>query len=130
VCADAVGSTSHCKLDFEGDPGIRLDSDRAIPIALIANELVTNAVKYAFPDRSDARIWVRLTYGEPNTILFSVPDNGIGLPREFDLTKGKGMGMRIVTALAKQLDGRITQYSDADGTEFRLLVPLDRCSES
>jgi transcriptional regulator with GAF, ATPase, and Fis domain len=62
VCADVVGSTSHCKLDFEGDPGIRLDSDRAIPIALIANELVTNAVKYAFPDRSDGQLWVRLAY--------------------------------------------------------------------
>jgi two-component sensor histidine kinase len=130
VCADAVGTTPQCKLDFDGDPGIRLDSERAIPIALIANELVTNAVKYAFPDRSDGQLWVRLAYGDANTILFSVRDNGIGFPREFDPTKSKGMGMRIVTALAKQLDGRITQYSDADGTEFTLLVPLNRRSES
>jgi two-component sensor histidine kinase len=130
VCADAVGTTSQCKLDFNGDPGIRLDSERAIPIALIANELVTNAVKYAFPDRSDGQLWVRLAYGDANTILFSVRDNGIGFPREFDPTKSKGMGMRVVTALAKQLDGRITQYSDADGTKFTLLVPLDRRSES
>jgi two-component sensor histidine kinase len=130
VCADAVGTTSQCKLDFNGDPGIRLDSERAIPIALIANELVTNAVKYAFPDRSDGQLWVRLAYGDANTILFSLRDNGIGFPREFDPTKSKGMGMRVVTALAKQLDGRITQYSDADGTKFTLLVPLDRRSES
>jgi two-component sensor histidine kinase len=130
VCADAVGTTSQCKVEFDGDPGIRLDSERAIPIALIANELVTNAVKYAFPDRSDGQLWVRLAYGDAKTILFSVRDNGIGFPREFDPTKSRGMGMRIVTALAKQLDGRITQYSDADGTEFTLLVPLDRRSES
>jgi two-component sensor histidine kinase len=129
VCRDAVGTTSHCKLDFDAAPGIRLDADRAIPIALIANELVTNAAKYAYPDRSHGQIWVRLARGDANTILFSVRDSGIGFPREFDPTKSKGLGMRVVTVFAKQLDGSITRHSGGDGTEFTLLVPLDHRSE-
>jgi two-component sensor histidine kinase len=129
VCADAVGTPSQCKLDFDAAPGMRLDADRAIPIALIANELVTNAAKYAFPDRSDGRIWVRLAAGDANTLLFSVRDDGIGFPREFDLAKSKGLGMRVVTALAKQLGGSITRRTDGEGAEFTLLIPLDPRSE-
>ena len=48
VCADAISAGSNCKLDFDGISGIWLSADRAIPLALIVNELVTNAVKYAF----------------------------------------------------------------------------------
>jgi two-component sensor histidine kinase len=43
---------------------------------------------------------------------------------QFDLTKSKGLGMRVVTALAKQLNGNITLRAVPDGTEFALLVPL------
>ena len=48
VCADAITASSNCKIHFDGAPGIRLYADRAISLALIVNELVTNAVKYAF----------------------------------------------------------------------------------
>jgi two-component sensor histidine kinase len=122
VCADAVGA-SQCGLDVDVAPGIRLDPDRAILVALVANELVTNATKYAFPDRSDGHIWVRLARADANTVLVSVSDDGIGLPPGFDFTKSKGLGMKVVTALARQLGGNITQHAGA-GAEFTLLVPL------
>ena len=130
VCADAVGGASRCILDFDAAPGIELDPDRAISLALIVNELVTNAVKHASSDRSDGHIWVRLSRQDENTALMSVRDDGVGLPAGFDLTKSRGLGMRIIATLAKQLDARITQHAGVDGTEFALLLPFERRSES
>src|SRR2546430_14577457 len=124
VCADAVGGASRCILDFDAAPGIELDPDRAISLALIVNELVTNAVKHALFDRSDGHIWVRLSRQDENTALVSVRDDGVGLPAGFDLTKSRGLGMRIMAALAKQLGASITQHGGGDGTEFRLFLPL------
>jgi len=80
VCADAISAASHCKLDFDAVQGIQLDADRAISLALIINELVTNAAKYAFPNRSDGHIWVRLARQNENTAFISVRDDGVGLP--------------------------------------------------
>jgi two-component sensor histidine kinase len=124
VCADAVSSSSCCNLNVDATPGILVHPDRAIPIALIVNELVSNATKYAFPARSSGHVWVCLSRPNESTILISVRDNGAGMPPEFDLTRSKGLGMRIVTGLAKQLGGNITQGAGSGGAQFTLLVPL------
>jgi two-component sensor histidine kinase len=129
VCADAVGAY-RCILHFDAAPGIELDPDRAISLALIVNELVTNAVKHALSDRSNGHIWVRLSRQDENSALISVRDDGVGLPAGFDLTQSRGLGMRIIAALAKQLGASITQHGGVDGTEFALLLPLERRSES
>ena len=60
VCADAITASSNCKLHFDGACGIWLSADRAISLALVVNELVTNAVKYAFSNRHEGHIYVRL----------------------------------------------------------------------
>jgi two-component sensor histidine kinase len=78
VCADAVSGTPHCKLDVEATPGILLHPDRAIPIALIVNELVSNAAKHAFSGRSDNRIGVRVVRQNVGTILFRCAITGSG----------------------------------------------------
>ena len=56
-------------------------------------------------------------------------DDGIGLPPDFDLSKNKGLGMRIVTALAKQLGADITRTPQVDGNEFVVAVPCEYVSE-
>jgi two-component sensor histidine kinase len=124
VCEDGARMSPTCKLNFEATPGVKLHADRAIPLALIVNELVTNAAKYAFADRSDGQIWVHIDQPEPKTALVSVRDDGIGLPEGFDISKSKGLGMRIISALTKQLDARITQRTDDRGSEFLLSIPL------
>jgi len=116
VCADAISAASHCKLDFDAVQGIQLDADRAISLALIINELVTNAAKYAFPNRSDGHIWVRLARQNENTAFISVG-------------KSRGLGMRIVAGLSKQLGVDVSHRGDVDGTEFVLMVPLQRLTE-
>jgi len=56
--------------------------------------------------------------------LLSVSDNGRGLSADFDMAKSKGLGMRVVMALTKQLGGNITHRSGVDGTEFILSIPI------
>jgi two-component sensor histidine kinase len=130
VCADVISGVSHCQLNFDAAPGIQLDPDRAISLALLVNELVTNAVKHALSDRSYGHIWVRLDRHDENTALISVRDDGGGLPPGFELSKSKGLGMRIVAGLAKQLEAAVSHRGDTDGTEFVLKVPLQRLSEN
>jgi two-component sensor histidine kinase len=124
VCTDAVRASSQCQPEFTADPSIRVDAERAIPIALIANELITNAAKHASPEGPPCRIAVTLSETTAATILLSVSDNGPGLRADFDMAKSKGLGMRVVMALTKQLGGNITHHSGVDGTEFILSIPI------
>ena len=129
VCADAISAGSNCKLDFDGISGIWLSADRAIPLALIVNELVTNAVKYAFSNRPAGHIYVHLVRQDANTALVSVRDDGVGLAADFDLTKSKGLGMQIVAALVKQLGADITRTTQGEGNEFVVSVRCEQISE-
>jgi two-component sensor histidine kinase len=92
---------------------------------LIVNELVTNAVKYAFLNGQEGHIFVRLVRQDANTALVSVRDDGIGLPPDFDLSMSKGLGLRIVTALAKQLGADIRRPAQVEGNEFVVSVPCE-----
>jgi two-component sensor histidine kinase len=125
VCADAMNASCNCKLHFDGADGIWLYADRAISLALIVNELVTNAVKHAFPNGHEGHIFVRLVRQDANTALVSVRDDGIGLPPDFDLSMSKGLGMRIVAALAKQLGADISRPSQVEGNGFVVSVPCE-----
>jgi two-component sensor histidine kinase len=129
VCADAINASSNCKLHFDGADGIWLYADRAISLALIVNELVTNAVKHAFSNDREGHIFVRLDRQDANTALVSVRDDGIGLPPNFDLSVSKKLGLRIVTALATQLGADISRTPQAEGNEFVVLVPCEQISE-
>ena len=123
VCADAIRASLRCQLDYTADSSVRVDADRAIPIALIANELITNAAKHASPEGSPpGRVAVRFSEMADATLLLSVSDNGPGLPADFDMAKSKGLGMRVVMALTKQVGGNITHHSGVDGTDFILSV--------
>jgi len=125
VCGDASRVNPRCRLDYAADVSIRVNADRAIPIALIANELVTNAAKHGVPEQPrSGHVAVRLTMATDAKILLSVTDNGLGLPADFDMAKSRGLGMRVLVALTKQLGGTITHRSSADGAEFILLAPI------
>jgi two-component sensor histidine kinase len=118
---DAGGSDIEFVLDVDPVP---LDTDRCINCGLIVNELVTNAVKHAFPDdgdgkpRSGKRVTVSLKPIGPDYAL-SVSDNGTGMARE-NLEGSRGsLGMRMVHSLAHQLRTNL-EYSDEGGSAFRL----------
>ncbi|KJC35413.1 chemotaxis protein CheY [Bradyrhizobium sp. LTSP885] len=96
---------------------IEIDPDRAVAIGIIVNELVMNAVKYAYPDGAGP-IHVELK-PEGNDILLAISDDGVGLGDTVD-PRGTGMGQRIVTAMAVKLDATVERDPGHTGT--RMLV--------
>jgi two-component sensor histidine kinase len=125
VIDDLETAVAPCKVQLEAPEEIQFAADRAILVALVINELVLNAGKYAYPDSAGGSIWVRLVQTEKNLVLVSVRDEGVGLPVEFDPTTSKRLGSRLINALAKQLGAEVTRPVSAVGTNFTLLVPLD-----
>ncbi|MCJ2125946.1 sensor histidine kinase [Methylobacterium sp. J-077] len=120
-----------------GAPGLRLtctatpqriSADRAIPIGLLVNELVTNALKYAYPPETHPEggaIRVRAER-DLDTLVGAVADDGVGLPADFEIGRAsKSLGMRVVGSLSRQLGGTITVPRTGQGTCFRLEVPLE-----
>lgn len=99
--------------------GIVAGSDTAVPLALILSELLTNAVKYAFPDDRAGTIRLGLVRDGDRGALLIVADDGIGTPTVTD----RRSGLNIVDALARQMDARLDRRTDA-GTEYRLAFPL------
>ena len=99
-----------------------LDVKQAVPLALILNELITNALKYGCPpDRAST---IRVAFGtEGELYRLSVADDGEGLPKDFSPTQRKSLGMRAVEALARQLGGRLEIEQPKTGASFAVVFP-------
>ncbi len=100
---------------------ISLDLDQAIPCGLIVNELVSNALKYAFPEiegesHKKASLFIGLSE-ENDEITMVVSDNGIGLPPNFDYENTNTLGLQLVVTLVEQLDGKLTLEQE-NGTKY------------
>jgi two-component sensor histidine kinase len=128
VIDDLETAVAPCNVNFEAPEQIQFAADRAILVALIINELVLNAGKYAYPDCPGGAIWVRLFRMDKGTVLITVRDEGVGLPGNFDPATSKRLGSRLVSALAKQLGAELTRPASLKGTNFTLLVPLQPAS--
>ncbi len=88
------------------------------------NELVANAIKYAFSDRKNTEetIGVYLSKLADNEILLTIEDNGVGLPSDFSLEQVRSLGLQLVYNLVNQLGGKIIVNRDF-GTEFKIYFP-------
>jgi two-component sensor histidine kinase len=124
VVADLSATVAPCKVNFEAPEKIQFAADRAILVALVINELVSNAGKYAYADGAAGAIWVRVVQSGKNSVFISVRDDGVGLPPGFDPATSKRLGSRLVKALAQQLGAELTRPPSPIGTNFALLVPL------
>lgn len=123
LCRDLIASVQK-----EGDTSIvlktdiesaLLPTDRAIPIGLIVNELVTNAVKYAFPGEAKGTVMVTLKRA-PGELWLTVADDGQGRdPGKAD----SGLGSRLVDGFAQQLGGQVERKSNSQGTTVRITLP-------
>jgi PAS domain S-box-containing protein len=128
LCSDLIasvhkgnGTSIVLKTDIESE---LLPTDQAIPIGLMVNELVTNAVKYAFPGERRGTVLVTLKR-LPGELLLTVADDGQGLdPRRAD----SGLGGRLVEGFARQLGGQVERESDSQGTTVRLIFPSHKGS--
>jgi two-component sensor histidine kinase len=131
LCCDVMGSVQReagtsiaLKTDIESVP---LPADRAIPLGLIVNELVTNAVKYAFPSATMGTVVVTLKRRVPGVLRLTVSDDGKGIDvRRAD----SGIGGRLVEIFAQQLGGEVERESGNKGTIVRLTLPSSEASVS
>ncbi|ODM41460.1 sensor histidine kinase [Cereibacter johrii] len=107
-------------VDRDVEEGIRIGPDSAVPLALVAAELLTNAVKHAFPDGRPGRIRVSLHRVGADTARLEIADDGVGLPAGAD---PKPSGLAIVEALVAQADA-VLERRDEGGACFRLTFPI------
>ncbi len=124
VTDDTRTAVAPFTIQFEASEEIQFAAARAILVGLIINELVSNAAKYAYPNRSDGSIWVRVSRADKDAVIVSVRDDGVGLPAGFDPTTSKRLGSRLVSALARQLGAEMTRPVSPIGANITLLVPL------
>jgi PAS domain S-box-containing protein len=99
-----------------------LPLDAAIPCGLLVNELVSNALKHAFPDNRTGEIFIQLLKNDRDELELIVRDNGIGLPQKLNVENNNSLGLRLVRSLARQLKGKLEIYND-EGAVFSLAFP-------
>ena len=99
---------------------VALGVDLAIPCGIIVNELVTNALKYAFPGGRNGKVEVELRSIPPGMIRLAIRDNGVGLPQDMEFHKADSLGLTLVRMLTDQVQGELTLPRTLVGAEFVL----------
>ncbi len=98
---------------------VTMNINTAIPCGLIITELISNALKHAFPGERSGTILVRLEMADPKTYRLTIRDDGVGLPAGLDIRETETLGLQIIITLAEQLDGKMDLRSDG-GTVFEM----------
>jgi two-component sensor histidine kinase len=116
---DSFGLKNRVEFGFDMEE-IELDVDTAIPLGLIVNELITNALKHAFPKDSKGRIELYFRKTDDRTIRLEVADNGIGIHKIVEnKEKRSGFGTKLIGLLIQQLDAKMNRKSD-NGTSVEI----------
>ncbi len=118
IFLDQQISPDQVQLHLDIEP-ISLDINRAVPLGLIINELITNAFKHAFPQGRKGNIWVRLKRIDQEQIELTIKDDGVGFPKGLEWKKAESLGLVIINTLVEQIDGKIELIPDG-GTEFKI----------
>ena len=115
---ESYGGEVKVNYDLEA---IEVDREHALPLGLVANEVVSNAMKYAFPDHRDGIMEVSLKKVDDGRMgVLAIRDNGIGFDPEHS---SKGIGSKLISGLAAQIQGE-PRYRFEQGTIFELRFPL------
>lgn len=110
-----------CLIDLQIDDQIKMEIERAQSLGFITNELITNSLKHAWINKGfeDKRILVSITQ-RTKRWYFVYEDNGVGLTPDFDVSKSKSLGIKLVNSFAsRKLNGQI-QFSSSDGLEVTI----------
>lgn len=106
------------KLDCDG---LLLDIDTAIPCGMIINELISNALKHAFPAGEQGEFGIAL-HSDDHQVHLTISDNGIGLPKDLDFRNTASLGLQLVNRLTSQLKGTI-KYESKGGSTWKITFP-------
>jgi len=111
----------------DNDP-ITLDVNVGIPCGLIANELVSNCLKYAFPEGRKGMITLGINKDTQGNNVLTVADNGVGFPDTVDFRNTTTLGLKLVNVLSGQIHG-VIELSRVEGTTFRITFPGSKGNE-
>jgi two-component sensor histidine kinase/CheY-like chemotaxis protein len=119
----SIGTAGHGRLKLDLQP-VRVPTDKAVSIGVITAELVTNAIKYAYPEGSDGEVRLGLTQlaGE-NSATLTVEDDGIGYDGEGPV-RGTGLGTRLIRSMAATLGTTVAYQAISPGTRATLHIAL------
>lgn len=107
---DSYNETERIAVDIDMKE-VELDVDTAVPVGLIVNELITNSLKYAFPDSKKGEIKLSLENVDNDHLSLTISDNGVGKGLETK-AKGTGFGTQLVGLLARQIDGKLEEKNE------------------
>ena len=96
-----------------------LNIDTAIPCGLIINELISNALKYAFTKETGGFLEIRLESDSKQRFTLTVHDNGIGFPQDLDFQRSTTLGLQLVKVLTQQIEGEI-ELDQSQGSKFKI----------
>ena len=114
-----MGRDDSVLLQADTEP-MAINIDYAVPLGLVVNEIVTNSLKHAFPDKKPGIIFLTLKKGLYNGIELTVGDNGIGLPEQLSLESSTSFGLQIISNLVvMQLGGEISVDRN-NGTRYMI----------
>ncbi len=111
------GTSSNITLDID-IPEVKLNIDTAIPLGLLINETVTNALKYGIVDEEKGKIGIKLCQNETNEFLLSIGDNGIGFSETITYKNSKSLGLKLIHNLVRQLQGSVIRDFSKNGTHY------------
>ena len=120
----ATGSRATVRPELELQP-LSLPVNTAIPLGLIASELITNALKYAYRGRASGVLRIELKPVDAGRLSLLVADDGPGLPANFDPRSTASLGMRLVLMLSQQLGAQVS-FGEGPGASCCVTAPLDR----
>jgi len=115
----AMAAAVTAKIDVEE---VVLDIDTALTCGLIVNELVANALKYAFPTGKEGEIGIVFHSREDKRLTLMINDNGVGFPEDVDFRNTQSLGLQLVRMFTEQLDG-IVELEKSGGTTFKITFP-------
>jgi len=110
-----LDSKVHLKIDI---PDIKLGIDTAIPLGLLINEAVTNALKYGFADEEEGEIYIALKKELDKQYVLNIGDNGVGFPETINYKNTKSLGLKLIHNLTRQLKGTIQRDVSKKGTNY------------
>jgi two-component sensor histidine kinase len=110
--------TNHITLELDFDETY-LNLDKAVPCGLIISELVSNSLKYAFPNQNKGIIRISVNCDEGGDIQLIVRDNGIGFPINWDFNSINSLGLQLVNVLINQIEGTL-ELNHSQGVQFEI----------
>ncbi|MEM0933582.1 MAG: sensor histidine kinase [Bacteroidota bacterium] len=113
------GNTNNVKLNLEIDDN-KLSIDTVIPLGLIINETITNALKYGIKEDQPGELTIALQKVSDNRYVMHIGDNGIGYSDEINPKTSKSLGLKLIYNLARQLRGSISRETNKKGTHYRM----------